>query len=66
MVKTIKGTLLKCDPSVKQIILRLDREHSFIIEDIDDTTLFIDQKFLKIVEEETEKTINYIVKKAFE
>lgn len=63
MVKAIKGALIECDASVKQIILRLNREHNFIIEEIDDNTLFIDIKYLKKIEEETERMLNYIVKK---
>ncbi|KAH9387261.1 TFIIH basal transcription factor complex TTD-A subunit [Nematocida major] len=66
MVKAIKGVLIECDPSVKQIVMRLNREHNFIIQEIDDTTLFIDAKYLKKVEDETEKMLNYIVKKNFD
>lgn len=66
MVKAIKGALIECDPSVKQIIIRLNREHNFIIQDIDENTLFVDIKYLKKIEEETEKMLNYIVKKNFD
>ncbi|KAI5192194.1 TFIIH basal transcription factor complex TTD-A subunit [Nematocida minor] len=66
MVKAIKGALLECDPSVKQIIIRLNREHNFIIQEIDDNTLFVDVKYLKKIEEETERMLNHIVKKNFE
>ncbi|KAI5184888.1 TFIIH basal transcription factor complex TTD-A subunit [Nematocida homosporus] len=66
MVKAIKGTLLKCDASIKQIVVRLNREHNFIIHDIDDNTLFIDRKYLSKIEEETERMINHIVKKSFD
>ncbi|KAI5191001.1 TFIIH basal transcription factor complex TTD-A subunit [Nematocida sp. AWRm77] len=66
MVKAIKGILLECDPSIKQILARLDREHNFIIQDIDDTTLFVENRNLSEIEEETEKMLNHIVKKNFE
>ncbi|KAJ3176840.1 TFIIH complex subunit tfb5 [Geranomyces variabilis] len=48
MVKARKGTLLECDPAVKQIVQDLDNKKSeagekrFILEDLDETHLFID------------------------
>ncbi|KAI5181865.1 TFIIH basal transcription factor complex TTD-A subunit [Nematocida sp. AWRm80] len=63
MVKAIRGTLIECDPSIKQIILRLNREYNFIIQDLDDTLLFVDQKYTQKIEEETSKMIKHIVKK---
>ena len=42
MVKALKGALLECDVAVKQIILELDSKMHFIIEDLDETHLFID------------------------
>lgn len=62
MVRAMKGTLLLSDPSVKQIILRLNREHNFIIQDIDDSTLFVRSEHLAMIEEETEKMLNYITR----
>ncbi|EIJ88430.1 TFIIH basal transcription factor complex TTD-A subunit [Nematocida parisii] len=66
MVKAIKGALIECDPSIKQIIIRLNRESNFIIQEIDDNTLFIDNKYIRRIEEETERMLSYIVKKNFE
>ncbi|KAI5187246.1 TFIIH basal transcription factor complex TTD-A subunit [Nematocida sp. AWRm78] len=66
MVKAIKGALIECDPSIKQIIIRLNRENNFIIQEIDDNTLFIDNKYIRRIEEETERMLSYIVKKNFE
>lgn len=39
----IKGVLVECDPSIKAIILKIDKEHNhdIIIEDIDDEHLLI-------------------------
>ncbi|EHY64544.1 TFIIH basal transcription factor complex TTD-A subunit [Nematocida ausubeli] len=66
MVKAIKGTLIECDPSVKQIVIRLNREHNFIIQEIDDNTLFVDSKYISKIEEETARMLSYIVKKNFD
>ena len=66
MVKAIKGILLECDPSIKQILVRLDREYNFIIQDIDDTTLFVENKHLDLAEEATDRMLNHIVKKNFD
>lgn len=63
MVKAIRGTLVECDPSVKQIILKLNRQYSIIIHDIDDGTLFIDSAYLSMVREESVKVLNSIIKK---
>lgn len=66
MVKAIKGALVSCDTSIKQIILRLSRNINFVIQDIDENTLFVDQKHLARIEEETNKMLNHIVKKNIE
>ncbi|KAI9097005.1 TFIIH subunit TTDA/Tfb5 [Phlyctochytrium arcticum] len=48
MVRATKGALLECDPAVKEIVLDLDNKRSdsgeprFIIEQLDETHLFID------------------------
>ncbi|SMQ45051.1 unnamed protein product [Zymoseptoria tritici ST99CH_1A5] len=43
MPKAIAGVLVECDPSIKAIILKIDKEHNhdIIIEDIDDEHLLI-------------------------
>ncbi|KAI8624458.1 RNA polymerase 2 general transcription and DNA repair factor tfiih component [Xylariaceae sp. FL1651] len=42
MVKAIKGTLVECDPSIKSIIINIDSEkNDYIIEDLDESHLFI-------------------------
>lgn len=45
MVNVTKGTLLECDPAVKQFVLHLDATHAlgaqFVLEDLDETHLFI-------------------------
>ncbi|KAI8950723.1 RNA polymerase 2 general transcription and DNA repair factor tfiih component [Xylaria longipes] len=42
MVRAIKGTLVECDPSIKSIIVNIDKEkNDYIIEDLDDSHLLI-------------------------
>lgn len=50
MVKATKGTLVECDVSVKEILLNLDNEMRFIIEDLDERHLFIESSQVKNVE----------------
>jgi len=44
MTKLIKGTFLETDPSIKQIILKLNDTRNFLIEDINDGSLFIESE----------------------
>ncbi|KAI5169198.1 TFIIH basal transcription factor complex TTD-A subunit [Pancytospora epiphaga] len=41
MVYSIKGTLIQTEPSVKELILKLGEDENFIIEDINDSAIFI-------------------------
>lgn len=44
---TTKGILVECDPSIKAIIIKLDSERNdFIVEDLDDTHLVINEGML--------------------
>lgn len=36
-----EGVLVTCDPAVKQILLQLDENDRFIIQDLDDTHLLV-------------------------
>ncbi|THU90415.1 nucleotide excision repair TFIIH subunit [Dendrothele bispora CBS 962.96] len=40
-MRAIKGVLLTCDAAVKQILLIMNEQQSFIIEDLDDHHLVI-------------------------
>ncbi|KAG0023396.1 General transcription factor IIH subunit 5 [Entomortierella chlamydospora] len=42
MVKAVKGVVVECDSSVKMIILGLNEKGQFIIEDLDETHVFVD------------------------
>lgn len=41
MVKAIKGKLIETEPSIKEVILLLGENENFIIEDINDTAVFV-------------------------
>ncbi|KDQ16628.1 hypothetical protein BOTBODRAFT_30551 [Botryobasidium botryosum FD-172 SS1] len=40
-MKALKGVLVTCDAAVKQILLHMNTEQHFIIQDLDDTHLVI-------------------------
>jgi len=46
-MKAIKGVLFTCDPAVKQILITMDAQQRFILEDLDDNHLVIkaDEEF---------------------
>ncbi|TPX13280.1 uncharacterized protein E0L32_006253 [Thyridium curvatum] len=48
MVTAVRGTLIQVDPPIKAIIVKIDAEenHAFIIEDLDDNTLFVKESAL--------------------
>ncbi|RPB05475.1 hypothetical protein L873DRAFT_1797843 [Choiromyces venosus 120613-1] len=43
MPRAVKGVLIECDPSIKAIILKIDKDsgHGYIVEDLDDETLVV-------------------------
>ncbi|KAL5350122.1 hypothetical protein V496_06659 [Pseudogymnoascus sp. VKM F-4515 (FW-2607)] len=44
MPRAIRGVLVECDPSIKAIIVKLDSERNdFIVEELDDQTLVINE-----------------------
>ncbi|CAG8613340.1 1418_t:CDS:2 [Rhizophagus irregularis] len=57
MVKVLKGVIIKCDSTVKQVIYKLNERKQIIIEDLDDTHLFINEKELEEVKIEVEKLL---------
>ncbi|KAJ2784171.1 hypothetical protein H4R18_001298 [Coemansia javaensis] len=50
MVKAVKGTFIECDPAAREVLLRLNSEEKFIIEDLDSTHLFINSTHLERVQ----------------
>lgn len=55
MVKVVKGVLIECDATMKQFLLHLDDINGlgdkFILEDLSDTTIFIDSNFVNKLKE---------------
>lgn len=54
MVYVMKGILVECDASMKQFLLHLDETNAFrkkfIIEDLDETHLFIAAEMLEVLQ----------------
>ncbi|KAL4661030.1 general transcription factor IIH subunit 5 [Arapaima gigas] len=55
MVNVLKGILVECDPAMKQFLLYLDETSAlgkkFIIQDLDDTHVFILAEVVQILQE---------------
>ncbi|KAI8333800.1 TFIIH subunit TTDA/Tfb5 [Choanephora cucurbitarum] len=58
MVKAVKGVLLECDSTVKQIVLNLNKRGNFIIEDLDETHLFIEASWVEQLKYELDKILD--------
>ncbi|KAI8393537.1 TFIIH subunit TTDA/Tfb5 [Radiomyces spectabilis] len=58
MVKAVTGVLLECDSTVKQIILNLNKRGNFVIEDLDDTHLFIEASWVKQLQYELDRILD--------
>ncbi|KAG9294209.1 hypothetical protein G9A89_021568 [Geosiphon pyriformis] len=53
-----KGAVLECDPTVKQVIISLQNEYDkFIIEDLDETHLFVDVSYVAMVKQRLEQLL---------
>ncbi|ORZ26542.1 nucleotide excision repair TFIIH subunit [Lobosporangium transversale] len=58
MVKAVKGVVVECDTSVKQIILGLNEKGKFIIEDLDDTHVFVDASCIEQLRFDIDEILN--------
>lgn len=58
MVKAVKGVLLECDSTVKQIVLNLNKRGNFVIEDLDETHLFIESTWVDQLKYELDKILD--------
>ncbi|AHL30153.1 subunit Tfb5 of transcription factor TFIIH complex [Encephalitozoon intestinalis ATCC 50506] len=58
MVKATKGYFLRTEPSVKEVILKLGETENFIIEDINDTCIFITPEAASDIKERVELIMN--------
>lgn len=62
MVNVIKGILVECDPAMKQFLLQLDDKNSlgkkFVINDLDDTHLFISADIVETLKTQINDLMN--------
>ncbi|KAI9491157.1 TFIIH subunit TTDA/Tfb5 [Zychaea mexicana] len=58
MVKAVKGVLLECDTTVKQIVLNLNKQGNFVIEDLDETHLFVEASCIKNLQYELDRILD--------
>lgn len=58
MVKATKGYFLRTEPSVKEVILKLGESENFVIEDINDTCVFITPEGAPDIKERVEAIMN--------
>lgn len=58
MVKAVKGVLLECDSTVKQIVLNLNKRGNFVIEDLGETHLFIESTWVDQLKYELDKILD--------
>lgn len=64
MVHVTKGILIECDPAMKQFLLHLDETNGlgrrFIIQDLDETHLFIASEILEILQNKIDDLMDQI------
>lgn len=64
MVNVTKGVLVECDPAMKQFLLHLDEKltlgSSFVIQDLDETHIFITQDVLELLQEKIDDLMDKI------
>ncbi|KAF9160044.1 General transcription factor IIH subunit 5 [Actinomortierella ambigua] len=58
MVKAVKGVVIKCDTSVKEIILGLNQHGNFILEDLDETHVFVDASCVEQLRVDIDQILN--------
>ncbi|XP_018323091.1 general transcription factor IIH subunit 5 [Agrilus planipennis] len=64
MVNVMKGVLVKCDSAMKQFLLHLDETmklgKKFIIQDLDETHLFISADILDVLQAKIDDLMDQI------
>lgn len=64
MVNVMKGVLVTCDAAMKQFLLHLDESlklgRKFIIQDLDDTHLFISADILDVLQAKIDDLMDQI------
>jgi TFIIH basal transcription factor complex TTD-A subunit len=52
----VAGVLIECEPAIKSIIVHLDSEnHDIIIEDLDETHLFVKENMVQLLKQKLEE-----------
>ncbi|KAK9895380.1 nucleotide excision repair, TFIIH, subunit [Cystobasidium minutum MCA 4210] len=57
MVRAIKGVLITTDPPVKQLILSMNEEQNFLIQDLDETHLLVSADSVEMIKEQLEEEL---------
>ncbi|KAK0616106.1 TFIIH subunit TTDA/Tfb5 [Bombardia bombarda] len=56
MPRAIRGVMIECEPAIKSIIIHLDSvNHDFIIEDCDETHLFVKENMMPLLKAKLEE-----------
>nr|XP_044990701.1 general transcription factor IIH subunit 5-like [Jaculus jaculus] len=62
MINILKGVLTECDPAMKPFLLYLDESSAlgkkFIIQDIDDTHVFVIAELVNVLQERVGELMN--------
>ncbi|KAG5420547.1 TFB5 [Candida metapsilosis] len=67
MLVASKGVLVKCDPSIKALIIQIDSvTPGIVLEELDDTHLLIQQDKVEIVKNELNKMLSKNIYNPFE
>ncbi|EDK45330.1 TFIIH complex subunit tfb5 [Lodderomyces elongisporus] len=67
MLVASKGVLVKCDPSIKALIIQIDADSpGIILEELDDTHLLIQQDKVNVVKNELNKLLSKNIYNPFE
>jgi len=64
MVNVKKGVLITCDSALKQFIKYLDEKRElgarFIIEELDESRLFVDREFVPLIEQKIDAMMDQL------
>lgn len=59
MARARRGALLKCDPSIKALIVRIDSaSHDIILEELDDMHLLVDPSKIEFIKHELNRLLS--------
>lgn len=64
MVKAVRGCLVKTEPSIREIILKIGEDENFVIEDINDEMLFVDSSCRDTLKEKVDRILSSMTKRA--